>query len=223
MTGRPVTVRLLSPLRRGEAAPTGGVALLITRPDVLEAQVRAVTTAAARAGAHGADARPRILVPLVALPAEVEWVVARLADLAPGVPVGAMVETPRAALAADRMAACSSFLAFGTNDLTELTYGWSRDAAEAGLVDAYRSAGILDVSPFQTIDVGGVVRLLALAAQTARSARPDVGLSLCGEHAGDPRSVAVAAQLGLDAVSTSAWRVPVARLAAAHAVLEGVA
>jgi pyruvate,orthophosphate dikinase len=170
----------------------------------------------------GTGVRPRILVPLVALPAEVEWIAGRLAELAPGIPVGAMVETPRAALAADRIAGHAGFLAFGTNDLTELTYGWSRDASDAGLIDAYRRAGLLEVSPFETLDLGGVVRLLALAVETARAARPDIGLSLCGEHAGDPRSIAVAAQLGIGVVSTSPWRVPVARLAAAHAVLEGV-
>ncbi len=216
MSGSAVTVRLLAP------EGPGGASILVRRPDLLEAQADAITTAADRAAAAGTDPRPRILVPLVALPAEAAWMAERLADLAPGLPVGAMVETPRAALAADRIAAHVDFLAFGTNDLTRLTYGWSRDAAEGELLDAYRAAGLLDANPFETLDVGGVVRLLALAAETARGTHPGIGLSLCGEHAGDPRSIGIAAQLGIGAVSASPWRVPVARLAAAHSALEGV-
>ena len=225
MSGRPVTVRLLARGHvhgDGVGAGSAGASLAVRRPDLLDAQATAVRAAVEEASDTGTGVRPRILVPLVALPAEVEWIAGRLAELAPGIPVGAMVETPRAALAADRIAGHAGFLAFGTNDLTELTYGWSRDASDAGLIDAYRRAGLLEVSPFETLDLGGVVRLLALAVETARAARPDIGLSLCGEHAGDPRSIAVAAQLGIGVVSTSPWRVPVARLAAAHAVLEGV-
>lgn len=214
--GMPVTIRLLS------IEGPDGASLLLRRPDLLVAQADAVTEAVARAAAAGAEPLPRILVPLVALPAEVAWAVGRLAELAPGVPVGAMIETPRAALAADRIASHVELLAFGTNDLTRLTYGWSRDAAEGELLDAYRDAGVLDASPFETLDIGGVVRLMALAADTARGAKPGIPLSMCGEHAGDPRSIGVAAQLGIGAVSASPWRVPVARLAAAHAALEGV-
>jgi len=122
-------------------------------------------------------------------------------------------------LCADRLAAHADFISFGTNDLTQFTYGWSRDDLEARLLDPYRAAGLLDVSPFETLDEGGVARLMALAVETARAARPGIATSVCGEHGGDPRSIEVAARLGIDSVSASVYRVPVARLAAAHAAI----
>jgi pyruvate,orthophosphate dikinase len=136
-----------------------------------------------------------------------------------GLPVGVMVETPRAALAADRLAPLVDSFSFGTNDLTQLTYGWSRDDLDGQLLPTYRDRGIVDVSPFDTLDLGAVVRLMALAVETGRGVNPDLKVGMCGEQAGEPRSIEIALQLGLDHVSCAPSRVPAARLAAAQAVL----
>jgi pyruvate,orthophosphate dikinase len=136
-----------------------------------------------------------------------------------GLPVGVMVETPRAALAADRLAPLVESFSFGTNDLTQLTFGWSRDDLDGQLLPTYRDRGIVDVSPFETLDVGAVVRLMALAVETGRAANPDLRVGLCGEQAAEPRSIEIALQLGIDHVSCAPGRVPGARLAAAQAVL----
>ena len=227
MSGLPVTVRLLdAPFHEFASAHEHnpmmglrGVRLGVLEPSLVRAQAAAVAEAIERARAMGADPRARIMVPMVSLPAELSLVAGWVSAEAPEVPVGVMVETPRAALSADRLAPHAAFLSFGTNDLTQFTYGWSRDDLDARLLGPYRDAGILDVSPFETIDEGGVARLIALAAETARAARPGIATSLCGEHAGDPRSVEIAARLGIEVVSATAYRVPVARLAAAHAAI----
>jgi pyruvate,orthophosphate dikinase len=130
-----------------------------------------------------------------------------------------MVETPRAALLAGELAEHAEFLSFGTNDLTQLTYGFSRDDIERTVLQAYADEGVMPTSPFVTLDSSGVARLVGIAADLARTARPGIKLGLCGEQGGDPTSIAVVEALGLNYVSCSPPRVPVARLAAAHASL----
>jgi len=133
--------------------------------------------------------------------------------------VGTMVETPRAALIADQLAGIAQFLSFGTNDLTQLTYGFSRDDVEAQLLTAYVEQKLLPVSPFASLDPDGVGALISTAITRARSVRPTIKLGICGEHGGDPASIAFCQEIGLDYVSCSPYRVPVARLAAAQAAV----
>jgi pyruvate,orthophosphate dikinase len=138
--------------------------------------------------------------------------------------IGAMVETPRAALMAGQLARWAEFLSFGTNDLTQLTYGFSRDDVEGRMLGRYVERGLVDASPFARLDPDGVGALMRMAVQSARAVRPDMKLGICGEHGGDPQSIALCEELGLDYVSCSPHRVPIARLAAAHArQLEGSA
>ena len=132
---------------------------------------------------------------------------------------GTMVELPRAALTADQMAMSAEFFSFGTNDLTQTTFGISRDDAEAGFLNHYVVKGILPDNPFDTLDADGVGQLIAIGVEKGRQARPDIEIGICGEHGGDPRSIALCHELGLDYVSCSPLRVPIARLAAAHAAL----
>jgi pyruvate,orthophosphate dikinase len=131
--------------------------------------------------------------------------------------VGTMVETPRAALLAGRLVEEAEFLSFGTNDLSQLTFGLSRDDVERRMMGPYLEQGLLTASPFVTLDPDGVGELIALAVSRARAVRPDVKLGLCGEHGADPASIALCDRLGLDYVSCSPQRIPIARLAAAHA------
>ena len=133
--------------------------------------------------------------------------------------VGTMVETPRAALTAGELAKEAEFFSFGTNDLTQTTYALSRDDAEKSFLIEYVEQGILPVNPFATLDPNGVGGLIKIAVETGREARPGMEIGICGEHGGDPESVATCHELGLDYVSCSPFRVPVARLAAAHAAL----
>jgi pyruvate,orthophosphate dikinase len=171
-----------------------------------------------------------VMVPLVSLPEELEIAIGHIrtgadrveAQTGIRVPylVGSMVETPRAALLADRLAEHADFLSFGTNDLTQMTYGFSRDDVESRLLTTYIERGLLPASPFAEFDADGVGALVALAVQRARGVKPGIKLGVCGEHGGDAVSVLRLAKLGLDYVSCSPQRVPIARLAAAHAVLE---
>jgi pyruvate,orthophosphate dikinase len=131
-----------------------------------------------------------------------------------------MIETPRAALVAGALAAAADFFSFGTNDLTQLTFGFSRDDVEQRLMPAYLDQGLLPANPFETLDVEGVGALVRSATAAGRQARPGLKVGVCGEHGGDPASVAAFVAAGLDYVSCSPYRVPVARLTAAHAVLE---
>lgn len=135
------------------------------------------------------------------------------------VPVGTMVELPRAALTAGEIAAVADFFSFGTNDLTQMTYGLSRDDAEGLFLGEYLDKGILTTNPFQTLDIEGVGRLIEIGTREGRAANPDLVVGVCGEHGGDPRSIAFCLQVGLDYVSASPPRVQGARLAAAQAVL----
>ncbi|UCE31549.1 MAG: pyruvate, phosphate dikinase, partial [Burkholderiales bacterium] len=132
---------------------------------------------------------------------------------------GTMIEGPRAALCADNMARTAEFVSFGTNDLTQMTFGISRDDAEGGFLVQYLSDGILEDNPFATLDRDGVGALMAIALERGRSIRPGLQAGICGEHGGEPKSIALCHALGLDYVSCSPFRVPVARLAAAQAVL----
>ena len=136
---------------------------------------------------------------------------------------GTMIEIPRGALTADQIAEHAEFFSFGTNDLTQMTFGYSRDDAEGGFLLAYVERGILPANPFQTLDTVGVGQLVRIAVEKGRAARPDLKIGICGEHGGDPASIAFFDEVGLDYVSCSPFRVPVARLAAAQAALSGAA
>jgi pyruvate,orthophosphate dikinase len=205
-----------------------GCRLGITFPEIYEMQVRAIMEAACIVRRDGVDVQPEIMIPLVGLRAELALLRDMVVRVADGVLdakemqipylVGTMIEVPRAALTAGEIASVSDFFSFGTNDLTQMTFGFSRDDSPKFL-KAYVDAGILARDPFETIDVAGVGRLVRLATEEGRAARPGLKLGLCGEHGGDPASVRFMNELGLDYVSCSPFRVPVARLAAAQAAL----
>ncbi|SCG58982.1 pyruvate phosphate dikinase [Micromonospora echinaurantiaca] len=220
---------LLTAVRRmHEANPMlglRGVRLGLVVPGLFGMQVRAIAEATAQRVAAGGDPRPEIMVPLVAdvrelaaVRAEVEAVLATVPG-APPIPVGTMVETPRAALTAGDIAAEAHFFSFGTNDLTQTTWAFSRDDVEGSFFSGYLERGIFAVSPFETIDATGVGRLIRLAVAEGRATRPELTVGVCGEHGGDPDSVAFFADAGLDYVSCSPYRVPVARLAAGRAAV----
>ncbi len=205
-----------------------GVRLGIALPEIYEMQARAILEAAAEVARAGYPVVPEIMIPLVSAMREVELVKTRIDSIAAAIRtrtgvnltyrLGVMVETPRAALRAGDIAQHASFLSFGTNDLTQMTYGLSRDDASR-FMSAYVQAGVFQEDPFHTLDVDGVGELLLIGARRARRARPDLTLAVCGEHGGDPESIAFCRAAGLDYVSCSPYRVPVARLAAAHLVL----
>ncbi len=206
-----------------------GCRLAITYPEIPEMQARAIFEASLEAGkSTGAPIIPEIMVPLIATRAEFDIVKARIDAVAAEVKkesgqtldylVGTMIELPRAALRAAEVAKTAEFFSFGTNDLTQTTFGISRDDSAKFLAD-YASAGIFEKDPFVSIDVDGVGELVALGVERGRSVRPDIKLGICGEHGGDPDSVDFCEQTGLDYVSCSPFRVPIARLAAAQAAL----
>jgi pyruvate,orthophosphate dikinase len=206
-----------------------GCRLGITYPEITEMQGRAIFEAAVRVRRRGLDVRPEIMVPLVATLKEFEHQRAILDEVARQVlkgmgedlaySVGTMIELPRAALTADEIATKAEFFSFGTNDLTQTTFGLSRDDA-GRFLPAYISSGILPDDPFQVLDQKGVGRLIDFAVDRGRSVRPALKVGICGEHGGEPRSIKFCHGLGLDYVSCSPYRVPVARLAAAQAALE---
>jgi pyruvate,orthophosphate dikinase len=195
-------------------------------------QARAIAEAAALAAAEGLTVRPEVMIPLVA--SEQEMVLVRqeiervLADVAgetgSAVPVriGTMIEVPRAALHAGPIARHADFFSFGTNDLTQLTWAFSRDDVEASFFPRYLDAGVFAVSPFESIDRTGVGRLVELAVAEGRATNPELVIGVCGEHGGDPDSIAFFATAGLDYVSCSPFRVPVARLEAGRAAVTEV-
>jgi len=208
-----------------------GCRLGISYPEIYEMQVRAIIEAACEVAASGQTApHPEIMHPLVSKAEEMAFLrsltdrVARQVMAERGqtiaYSVGAMIELPRAALRAGDLADSAEFFSFGTNDLTQTTFGISRDDASRFL-NAYLAKGIFEKDPFVSIDIGGVGELVRLGAERARAVRPDVKLGICGEHGGDPASIAFCEDVGLDYVSCSAYRVPIARLAAAHAALQG--
>jgi len=208
---------------------TRGVRLGIMMPDLTRMQVRAIFEAACAVAADGVDVRPEVMIPLTShvnelsferelLEAEAQTVMeeqGREIDYQ----FGTMIEIPRAALTAGEIAECAEFFSFGTNDLTQTTFGISRDDAESGFLLRYLSEGLLPENPFASLDRDGVGRLMQIATTDGRAARPDLEVGICGEHGGDPASIALCHELGLDYVSCSPFRVPIARLAAAHAVL----
>ncbi len=211
---------------------TRGVRLGMLIPGLVRMQVRAVFEAACRCAKDGVDVHPEVMIPLVAHVAELREMrtaleaEARAVMTEQGVEVpyhfGTMIEVPRAALTASELAVEAEFFSFGTNDLTQTTFGISRDDAEQGFLVEYLSRGVLPRNPFETIDADGVGQLMAWAVQRGKEARPDLEVGICGEHGGDPASIALCHSLGLDYVSCSPFRVPIARLAAAHAALEEV-
>ncbi len=206
-----------------------GVRLGLVVPGLFIMQVRAIAEAAAERRKAGGDPRPEVMIPLVAAVQELEAVreeaLKVLADVAEerGVDVpaliGTMIEVPRAVLTAEEIAGAADFFSFGTNDLTQMTWGFSRDDVEAAFFSAYLDKGIFGVSPFESLDVAGVGRLVEIAVEGGRAGRPDLKLGICGEHGGDPDSVHFFHDVGLDYVSCSPFRVPVARLEAGRAAL----
>jgi pyruvate,orthophosphate dikinase len=204
-----------------------GVRLGLVVPGLFAMQVRAVAEAAALRVAAGGHPRPEIMVPLVGtvqeletVRAEAESVLARV-DGAPPIRIGTMIEVPRAALTAGEIAHAAEFFSFGTNDLTQMTWGFSRDDVEGAFFGRYLSLGIFGSSPFETIDTAGVGELVRIAVERGRATRPDLTVGVCGEHGGDPASVRFFHAAGLDYVSCSPFRVPIARLEAGRAAIAG--
>jgi pyruvate,orthophosphate dikinase len=205
-----------------------GCRLGITYPEISEMQARAIMEAAVRVRRRGVDVQPEIMVPLVATAREFEHqraIIDQVADLVftgMGEPVhynvGTMIELPRAALTADEIAARAEFFSFGTNDLTQTTLGLSRDDA-GRFLPSYIERGIFPADPFQVLDIRGVGKLIRTAVTDGRAVRSNLKVGLCGEHGGEPRSILFCHQTGLDYVSCSPYRVPIARLAAAQAAL----
>jgi pyruvate, orthophosphate dikinase len=208
-----------------------GCRLGLMFPGINEMQVRAIFEAACELKKEGVDARPEIMIPLVGHVNELTRVQGQLEETArqvmaeQGVQVeykfGTMIEVPRAALTADEIAQTAQFFSFGTNDLTQMTFAYSRDDAEGKFLARYLQEKILAENPFQTIDRNGVGKLIKMAVEAGRGQRPDLEVGVCGEHGGDPASIAFFNSVGLDYVSCSPFRVPVARLAAAQAELSG--
>ncbi|HLU33178.1 MAG TPA: pyruvate, phosphate dikinase [Natronosporangium sp.] len=208
-----------------------GVRLGLVIPGLFTMQVRAIAEAAAERIKAGGDPRPEIMVPLVGAVQELETVRAEaeavLKEVAESsgvdVPalIGTMIEVPRAALTAGQIAEAAEFFSFGTNDLTQMGWGFSRDDVEGSFFTQYLEKGIFGVSPFESIDAEGIGRMVRIAVDEGRAARPDLKIGVCGEHGGDPESVHFFHQVGLDYVSCSPFRVPVARLEAGRAAGSG--
>ena len=206
-----------------------GCRLGLVLPGLYRMQVRAIMEAACELKRKGNKPGVEIMIPLVGIPRELEVLKAECDDVAKQVMkdtgvrvpylVGTMIEVPRAALVAGEIAEEAAFFSFGTNDLTQMTYAFSRDDAEGKFLADYLEKGILDVNPFESIDQTGVGRLVELATREGREANPKLKVGVCGEHGGDPASIAFFAKVGLDYVSCSPFRVPIARLAAAQAAL----
>ena len=233
---------LKAALEWSEANPmlgTRGVRLGVIKPGLYAMQVRALMEAADEVAARGLSPVIEVMIPLTVTREELalarSWVEEVLADInsrpapkatkgskprrRPKVTIGTMIETPRAALRADELAEVADFFSFGTNDLTQMTFGFSRDDVESKMMPAYLEAGLLKRNPFETIDQTGVGELVQLAAQRGRKTKRGLKLGVCGEHGGDPESIGLFHRAGLDYVSCSPYRVPIARLAAAQAVI----
>ncbi|WP_099332416.1 pyruvate, phosphate dikinase [Actinomyces minihominis] len=225
--------RLLTEVRRlHEANPMlglRGVRLGLYLPGLFKLQARAIAEATAELKTEGLDPRPEIMVPLVASIREQQLVrsflepelkaVEEQFNVKLDIPIGCMVELPRAAVTAMDLAREADFFSFGTNDLTQTVWGFSRDDVEGAFFDEYIEAGVFGVSPFETIDVNGVGRLVEMGAERGRSTKPELKLGVCGEHGGDPASIHFFNKVGLNYVSCSPFRVPVARLEAGRAVV----
>ncbi|MBN2554382.1 MAG: pyruvate, phosphate dikinase [Anaerolineales bacterium] len=206
-----------------------GIRLSIVMPEIVEMQVRAIFDAAADVKLAGKEPKPEVMIPLTGHVNELTTIQPKLQEIAKRVmeekgvafeyKFGTMIEIPRAALTAAEIAEYAEFFSFGTNDLTQMTFGYSRDDAERNFLLTYVEKGILPRNPFQGIDRDGVGRLMKLAVTEGREARPSLEVGICGEHGGDPDSIKQCFEYGLNYVSCSPFRVPVARLAAAHAAL----
>ncbi|CAB4581200.1 unannotated protein [freshwater metagenome] len=216
---------------------TRGVRLGVVKPGLYAMQVRALMEAAAECASNGGEPVVEVMIPLTVTREELalarSWVVQGIADAVDGssrasgkksgkrprVSIGTMIETPRAALRADELGEEADFFSFGTNDLTQMTFGFSRDDVESRMMPAYLEKGLLQRNPFETIDETGVGELVEIASRRGRTVKPGIKLGVCGEHGGDPESIDFFHRVGLDYVSCSPYRVPIARLAAAHAVI----
>jgi pyruvate, orthophosphate dikinase len=210
-----------------------GCRLGLMIPDFVKIQTRAILNAQIAVRKAGGNPIAKIMIPLVGHVNELsrtreilEAEAKAIDEAAPGVDVdykfGTMIEVPRGALTADEIARDAAFFSFGTNDLTQMTFGYSRDDAEGGFLLKYVEDGILPVNPFQTLD-DAVAGLMKVAVDKGRATRPELEIGICGEHGGDPASIMKCEKLGLDYVSCSPFRVPVARLAAAQAALTSAA
>jgi pyruvate, orthophosphate dikinase len=207
-----------------------GVRLSIAMPEIVEMQVRAIFEAAADCTKRGIVVKPEVMIPLTGTVKELEWIQPRLSRIAKTVTkergvdflykFGTMVEIPRAAVTAADVAKLAEFFSFGTNDLTQMTFGYSRDDAERNFLVTYVEQGILPVNPFQTLDREGVGRLMQMAIAEGRATRPSLEVGICGEHGGDPESIEWCHLIGNNYVSCSPFRVPVARLAAAQVAIK---
>jgi pyruvate,orthophosphate dikinase len=208
-----------------------GCRLGLMIPDIVKMQTRAILNAATRVAGEGIKPLPEIMIPLVGhvnelretrriLEGEVERIV-EAAGHEIDYKFGTMIEVPRGALTADEIATEAEFFSFGTNDLTQMTYGYSRDDAEGKFLLQYVDRKILPVNPFQVLDATGVGQLVRMGVEKGRATKPQLKIGICGEHGGDPESIAFCHEVGLDYVSCSPFRVPVARLAAAQAALSG--
>ena len=223
---------------------TRGVRLGVIKPGLYAMQVRALMQAADQVADEGYEPIVEVMIPLTVTREELavarSWVEGvlfehstRLKDkigrigkrgkkiTRPKVTIGTMIETPRAALRADELADHADFFSFGTNDLTQMTFGFSRDDVESRMMPAYLEAGLLKRNPFETIDQTGVGELVEIAAKRGRKAKRKLKLGVCGEHGGDPESIGLFYRAGLDYVSCSPYRIPIARLAAAQSIIGG--
>lgn len=207
-----------------------GVRLSIYMPEIVEMQVRAIFEAAAEKTKQKIIVKPEVMIPLTGTVNELKWIQPRLERIAKAVmqeknvvfdyKFGTMIEIPRAALTAMEIAEVAEFFSFGTNDLTQMTFGYSRDDAERNFLVKYIEEGILPKNPFQTLDLDGVGRLMKMAVEEGRKSRVELEVGICGEHGGDPASIEFCHLAGNNYVSCSPFRVPIARLAAAHAALK---
>ncbi|MFW9820806.1 MAG: putative PEP-binding protein, partial [Candidatus Thorarchaeota archaeon] len=207
-----------------------GCRLGIVWPEINEMQVKAIFQAACELKLQGIDVIPEVMIPLVGMISELQFVKAQLMEVALDTiksynvdleyKFGTMIEIPRAALTADEIAIEAEFFSFGTNDLTQMTFGFSRDDAEGKFLPIYLNKEILENNPFEILDQDGVGKLMKLAIELGKKTRPDLKLGVCGEHGGEPSSIKFAHSIGLDYVSCSPFRIPVARIAAAQAVIE---
>lgn len=210
---------------------TRGVRLGVVKPGLYAMQVKALMAAAASLRKKGKNPIVEVMIPLTVTREELElargWCQTEIDKAVKGlknkphVTIGTMIETPRAAIRADEIAEQADFFSFGTNDLTQMTFGFSRDDVESKMMPAYLEQGLLKRNPFETIDQGGVGELVKLGASRGRAVKKGLKLGVCGEHGGDPESIALFYAAGLDYVSCSPFRVPIARLAAAQAIIGG--
>ena len=205
-----------------------GCRLAITYPEIYKMQVRAIIEAAIEMKKEGVNVKPEIMIPLICAKEELAYIRKFLVEEIATIfeqqgqsveyTIGTMIEVPRAAVTADEVAEEAEFFSFGTNDLTQMGFGFSRDDS-GKFLEEYTKKGILEVSPFESLDKGGIGKLVKMASELGRSTKPDLKLGICGEHGGDPKSIEFCQMVGLDYVSCSPFRVPIARLAAAQAAI----